>query len=169
MSTTGQRCCLVSDGDRGIEVAKFGVSSHTRRNCDFVVWAGAAHQRGKTRIVGRRENRLGLAARSLGLGGPCVFAAGRRQALAGHWQPAVASRKQGRLSNQRSLQQRCFQCLMPDCCVRRRTCWGNSQLQQALVSRTTRHGSDTDTNTKGAYHRIAGLSTASIMGLYSAL
>ncbi len=24
MSTAGQMCCLVSDGDRGIEVAKFG-------------------------------------------------------------------------------------------------------------------------------------------------
>ena len=56
MSTAGQMCCLVSDGDRGIEVAKFGGFF---ARVEIVIWlCGRQPTCGKTEIVGRLKRAL---------------------------------------------------------------------------------------------------------------
>lgn len=56
MSTAGQMCCLVSDGDRGIEVAKFGGFF---ARVEIVIWlCGRQPTCGKTEIVGQLRRAL---------------------------------------------------------------------------------------------------------------
>lgn len=68
MSTAGQMCCLVSDGDREIEVTKFG--GFVARVEIVISLCGRSPHAEKLELWVARE-LMQLAARSLGLGGPC--------------------------------------------------------------------------------------------------
>lgn len=71
MSTAGQMCCLVSDGDRGIEVTKFG--GFFARVEIVISLCGRCPPAEKLEMWGGFKS-LQLAPRTLGLGGPCVLA-----------------------------------------------------------------------------------------------
>jgi hypothetical protein len=72
MSTAGQMCCLVSDGDRGIEVTKFG--GFFARVEIVISLCGRSPPAEKLEMWGGSKS-LQLAVRTLGLGGLCVLTA----------------------------------------------------------------------------------------------
>jgi hypothetical protein len=108
MPTAGQMCCLVSDGDRGIEVTKFG--GFFARVEIVISLCGRSPPTEKLNC-GAAFSQLSLAARSLGFGGPCVlFLSTPGQAT---MEKATASQRQPTPNSQR-LQKRiratCKQC-----------------------------------------------------------